>query len=255
METTSQPLAEPVPDESRPALSLWSRTIAVFARPADAWGGLERRGQWWFPLLVSVVIAVAGTAITYQRALVPTMMAGIERKVESEEIPAASAERIEEQMAGPVAMAANLGAILVMVPVMTLVMALIPWIAVGFMLGRRLTFRDAFVVTAWAGLVQVPAQVLTSVLAWINQTMEHLHTGFGVLLPVVDPPSKLMTGLGIFLDLGIGPLYLWYVAVLALGAAALSGAPRRRVLLTLGGVWLAVVVVFAVLAAMFAPGA
>jgi hypothetical protein len=142
-----------------------------------------------------------------------------------------------------------------MMPLVTLAIALLPWLAAGFLLGRRFSFRDAFVVTAWAGLVQIPAQILTSVLAWTNETMSNLHTGFGVLLPVEDPPSKLVVGLGAFLDHGIGPFAIWYVAVLALGAAALSGAPRRSVMLALGGLWLAAVAIIAVVAALFAPGA
>jgi len=130
----------------------------------------------------------------------------------------------------------------------------LPWLAAGFMLGRRFRYRDAFVVTAWSGLVSIPAQILTSALAWTNESMTNLHIGFGVLLPAVDPPSKLMVGLGMFLNQGIGPFALWWVAVLALGTAALSGAPRRSVILVLGGIWLVVIAIISVLAAVFAPG-
>ena len=138
---------------------------------------------------------------------------------------------------------------------MTLVFALLPWISAGFLLGRRFRYRDAFAVTAWAGLVAIPGQLLTYLLGWINESMSGVHTGFGVLLPVEDPPSKLMAGLGTFLDQGIGPLALWYVLVLALGAAAVTGGERRRVVLTVGAAWLAVMAVVAVVAGLVAPGA
>jgi hypothetical protein len=121
-------------------------------------------------------------------------------------------------------------------------------------MGRRFRYRDAFVVTAWAGLVSIPAQIMTSALAWTNETMTNLHIGFGVLLPVEDPPSKVMVGLGTFLDQGIGPLALWYLVVLALGTAALSGGGRRPVFLALGGIWLVVIAIISVFAAVFAPG-
>jgi hypothetical protein len=229
--------------------------VAVFARPAQAWTGLERKGQWWFPLTLSILVSVVGTGLTYQRALVPTMLAQFDRQVESGQLPPESLERIERQVSSPVAMALNLGSVAVVLPLMTMALALLPWVAAGFLLGRRFRYRDAFVVTAWAGLVSIPVQVLTSALAWSNETMNNLHTGFGVLLPVEDPPSKLMVGLGTFLDHGIGPFALWYIVVIALGAAALSGGPRRPVILTLGGVWLVVLAVVSVLAALFAPGA
>jgi hypothetical protein len=253
METTDQSLAPGLAPE--PELSLWGRLVAVFARPARAWSGLEHRGRWWFPLLLSVVITALGTGLTYQRAVVPMILAQMERQAESGQVPAEQLDRIEAQVSSPVAMVTNVASVAVVVPLMTLAFALVPWLAAGFLLGRRFSFRDAFVVTAWAGLVSIPAQVLTSVLAWTNETMTNLHIGFGAFLPVEDPPSKLMVGLGTFLDHGIGPFSLWYLWVLAIGAAALSGAPRRSVLLALGGVWLVVIAIISVLAAVFAPGA
>ena len=253
METTTQPLAPSTAPE--PEFSLWGRLVAVFARPGQAWAGLERRGQWWFPLLLCTLVSVIGTGLTYQRALVPTLLAQMERKADAGQIPAEQLDRIESQVTGPVAMALNVAAIVVVLPLMTLAFALLPWLAAGFMLGRRFTYRDSFVVTAWAGVVTIPSQILTSVLAWTNETMTNLHIGFGVLLPVEDPPSKLMVGLGAFLDHGIGPFALWYLVVLALGAAALSGGPRRSVILALGGIWLVVIAIISVLAAVFTPGA
>jgi hypothetical protein len=252
METMTDPLAATTPSE--PRMSVWDRSVAVFARPGQAWSGLERKGQWWFPVILCALVSVIGTGLTYQRAMVPTQLAQLDRQVESGQIPADALDRIERQMTSPVAEAMTLATIAVATPVMTLAFALLPWLAAGFMLGRRFSFRDAFVVTSWAGLLNIPAQILTSVLAWTNESMMNLHIGFGALLPVEDPPSKLMVGLGTFLDHGIGPFSIWYLVVLAVGAAALSGGNRRSVILTLGGVWLVVIAIISVLAAVFAPG-
>jgi hypothetical protein len=228
--------------------------VAIFARPTQAWSGLEHRGQWWFPLLLTVLVALVGSGLTYRRAVVPMVIAQMESKVESGELPAEMLDRVEQQVASPLAMGMQLGSIVLVLPLVTLVFALVPWIAAGFMLGRRFRFRDAFVVTCWAGLVTLPNQILTYVLAWTNETMSNLHTGFGVLLPLEDPPTKLMLGLGNFLDHGVGPFSIWYVVVMALGAAALTGAPRKSVLVPLGGLWLVAVALFSVVAAIFGPG-
>jgi hypothetical protein len=253
METMAQPVTAPT--EPRPTLSLWGRSVAVFARPTEAWAGLERRGQWWFPLLVSIVVSVIGTGLTYQRAVVPTQFAQAERQVEEGKLPPEALDQIERQMSSPVTLPITLASIVIILPLVNLAFALLPWLAAGFMLGRKFSYRDAFVVTAWGGLVGVPAQILTHVLAWTNESMTNLHIGFGALLPIEDPPSKLMLGLGTFLDQGIGPFAIWSVLVLALGTAALSGAPRRSVILTLGGLWLVVLAIISVLAAVFGPGA
>lgn len=253
MSTVNEPVASP--GAPQPSMSVWSRAVAVFARPAQAWTGLEHRAQWWFPVLVSVLVSIGGTLLVYQRAIVPGQLAQFERQVEAGQLPAEAMARVEEQVASPLSMGVTAGAIVVAVPLMTCVFALLPWIGAGFLLGRRFRYREAFAVTAWAGLVAIPGQLLTYALAWINESMSGVHTGFGVLLPVEDPPSKLMVGLGTFLDQGIGPLALWYVLVLALGAAALTGGDRRRVILTVGTVWLVVLAIVSVVAGLFAPGA
>jgi hypothetical protein len=253
VETTAPP--QSAAPEPTPSLSIGARTVAIFARPTQAWGGLERRGQWWFPLIVSILLAVAGTALIHERAIVPTQLAQIERQVDAGQIPPEAVGRIEEQVASPMALGFTLVSVVLAVPLMTLAFALVPWLAAGFTLGHRFRYRDAFVTTVWAGLVAIPGQLLTYVLAWVNESMAGVHTGFGVLLPVEDPPSKLVVGLGTFLDQGIGPLALWYVVVLALGAAALSGGNRGAVIRAVGGIWLVVWAVVSVVAALLAPGA
>ncbi len=84
--------------------------------------------------------------------------------------------------------------------------------------------------------------------------MRGIHVGFGLLLPDTDTPSRGMIWLGGVLD-ALGPLSIWYVAVMVIGAATLSQTPPRRVVWVLGGLYLAFVMLFAALGAMFQPGA
>ena len=254
METTARPPSPSPESDSTPSLSLVTRTVAVFARPGQAWGGLQRKPHWWFPLLATVLVAMLGTAAVYERAVVPMIAAQFAAKVESGEMTQAMADQVVEQMAGPGPMALNLASMLVVLPVITLLTALLPWLGTSFLVGRRLRYADAFAVTCWAGLVGIPAQLLTYGLAWASGSMEGVHIGFGILLPVTEEPSRLLHGLGTFLDQGIGPFAVWYVAVMALGAAALSGAPARRVFATLGGLWVVVMAVYAVLSGLFGRG-
>ena len=93
---------------------------------------------------------------------------------------------------------------------------------------------------------------MTALVAWNRETMKGVHIGFGLLLPETDTPSKLMTWFGAVLD-AMGPLSIWYVVVLVLGAAALSGAPRRNVAWVLGSLYLVLVLLFASLGTLFSP--
>jgi hypothetical protein len=102
-------------------------------------------------------------------------------------------------------------------------------------------------------LITLPGQILAGALMWSHETMKGIHTGFGILLPESDAPSKLMTGVGIFLD-ALGPLSIWYLAVVIIGAAALSGAKRKSVAFSIGGLYLVLIIFFSALGGMFAKG-
>ena len=39
--------------------SPFARAVLMFIRPAQAWGGLQARAQWWFPVLIMVLFSVA----------------------------------------------------------------------------------------------------------------------------------------------------------------------------------------------------
>jgi hypothetical protein len=101
--------------------------------------------------------------------------------------------------------------------------------------------------------VTIPGYLLTAVLAWIRETMRGVHVGFGALLPALDEPTKFGIALRSFLD-ALGPLSLWFVAVGVIGAAALSGAPRKSVAWVLGVLYVAIALFMSAMAAMFAPG-
>jgi len=141
----------------------------------------------------------------------------------------------------------------IVLPIIYLLSALAVWFAVGFLLGTKFRFRLAFEAVCWASLITLPGQILTGVIAWTRETMKGVHVGFGALVPESDPATKLQAGLGFFLD-RIGPLELWYLAVLILGAAALSGADRKRVTWAVGGLYLVLMLFFAVLTGMMAKG-
>ena len=246
-----QDQAVPAP-AAEPGMSVLARTVAVFARPASAWSGLKERAQWWFPVVVMVIVGALGTALLQERAVVPMMTDTWDEHVQSGRMTAQQAERMEDWLASPAGYAFSLGQQVLVVPVFILIVALIIWFGVGFVLGTGLKYRPALEVAAWGSLINLPAQILTYVQAWLLQTFKGVHVGFGVLLPS-ESHEKLIVGLRILLD-AIGPFSVWYIAVIVLGASALSGAPRKSVAWTLGTLYLVIMLCVAVLSALFAPG-
>ncbi|MBI1799124.1 MAG: hypothetical protein HYR73_05515 [Candidatus Eisenbacteria bacterium] len=243
------PTLAPAP---QPSLSPIGRAIAVFARPAGAWSGLETHAQWWIPTLVLVVFSGVFSALLYDRALLPMMADRWDEQVQSGSMSPTQADHAAAMMRTPVAIAITSASQGLIIGVWILVVALVVWFGAGFVLGTKLKYRQALEVSAWAALINLPGQVVAFALAWTRETFKGVHIGFGALLPVSTSPSKLMVGLGIFLD-ALGPFSIWFLIVGILGASALSGAPRRSVAWTLTGLYFALVGFAAVLTAMLAP--
>ena len=232
-------------------LSPLARAAAIFARPARAWEGLDRKAQWWFPLLVMVIIAASGTALLHQRALMPMLSEGWDQQVQAGRMTAVQAQKMEDFFSGPGGLAFSVGQQIVLLPIIALLIALVIWFGVGFVLGSRMKYRHALEVATWANLINIPGYLVAFTEAWFMQTFKGIHVGLGALLPA-DPGSKLLVGLGIVLD-ALGPFAIWYLVVGILGAAALSGAPRRSVAWVLSSLYGIIVVLSAVLTALFTP--
>src|SRR5262249_16988784 len=74
--------------------SLVGRAVAIFARPSQAWGGLEARAVWWFPLLVMLLANVVSQVILYDRAFVPMIQDQMQHQVEDGRMTSDQVDRI-----------------------------------------------------------------------------------------------------------------------------------------------------------------
>lgn len=235
--------------------SLIGRAIAIFVRPTQAWVGLKERVQWWFPFLLLVLLTAVSTWFLHDRAIAPMVLDQMEQQVADGQMPRENYEQMERFFTSNLGRGISvLQQAIIVIPILMLLTALVVWFGVAFILGVPFRFRLALEVVCWSSLLTIPTQIIVFALAWSRETMKGVHTGFGLLLPEADTPTKLMTGLGVFLD-GIGPLSIWYLIVLVIGASALSGAPRRSAAWVLGGLYVGLILLFAALAAVFTPAA
>jgi hypothetical protein len=241
------PAADPIP-------SPWARVGLVFTRPARAWTGLNQRVQWWFPLLIVAVAYTLAVLATYHKSYLPMVMSSIEQRVSSEQMSADQAAQVEHMYGSPGGMAIMTSILSVQYLLVIFVFSLLVWLGGAFILGRPFRYRMALELTWWAELVRLVQVLADHAVAYFGGIdLLHVHTGFGVLMPEPDTPSKLMSAAGRFLDM-IGPLGLWYAAVLVLGLSALTGAPRKAAAWVGGGIYLIFALLLAALSGLSAPG-
>ena len=196
--------------------------------------------------------------IEWRRSRAPVMyeaaVEAMEQRVANGDLPPEHMQRIEDFYSGPGGTLLTVGMGTVSIAALSFLAALLVWFAVGFILGAPFRYRHALEVTTWSSLVTLPPTVLSMVLAWIRQDMRGVHVGFAILLPEAGPGDRMLRSLGVFLD-WIGPFGIWHAAVAVLGAAYISGAPRKSVAWALGSLYVVCGLVAAALAALIPAGA
>jgi len=237
-----------------PRLSVWERTVRVFARPAQAWEGLQEQVQWWFPLLLVLLLSCGVLITLFHRAYVPMILDQMEQQVASGQVPPEQVDKMEKVFASPVAMVSFVVFQGIVVAAMIFLVALVVWFGVGFVLGAKFRYRLALEAVTWSGLVTLPGQFIIAALAWSAETMKGVHIGLAALLPQAETPSKLQIGLTVFLE-ALSPFTVWNMVVLVLACSTLSMAPRRNVAWVLVSLYLALWVIVAAVSAVFSPGA
>jgi hypothetical protein len=251
--SSTEPI-EPTPSTAA-RMSVFERARRIFVSPTTAWEGIAERGQAWIPLLFVTLFELSLVGATYTRVFVNDAMHRMEQSAETNpNMTPDVLEKIEEFQTSPLGISINIGVVAIAIPIVFLAQALILWFGAGFVLGAKVSYGNALAVISWSGLVGIPSSIVRYTIGWIRQGTTGLHLGLGVLVPEPDTPNKLITGLTGFLD-ALSPFAAWYLAVVILGTAALSGAPRRNVAWVLVMLYLALGVFFAAVNALFNPGA
>lgn len=237
------------------SLSVFARAARIFVRPADAWEGFEGPTRPWFPLLVIIVFEIAMMLLVFERALLPDIFARWDDMVAAGRMEPSQVAMLQNGMlTDPLWRWSTIASPVYGVPLVTLLVAAMLWLVVGFLLGGRLRFGRAWALSCWAGLIMLPASGVRTAVAWVLESYKAVHLGLGVLVPEPETPSKLLTGLTAFLE-ALSPFTAWWLVVIILGAARLSGLPRGRVATAVVVTFLILAACGALLAAAFAPGA
>lgn len=229
METTDAP-ASPAPARPLPR-----RALDTFVSPGELFAGFGERPPWVGPLLVATVLTVAAFA------LIPEEVFLAQVREQLQGAPRGGRAPDPETVVGFARVAAVASAALS--PWITaLVVAGLLTLIFRVLMGGTATFRQHLGVAAHASLIPALGTLLTLPI-WIATRDLQTRLSFALLTPFLESDSfafRLLQGLEVFT--------LWWLAVLALGAAVLNrGVGWAKAAAVLFAVYVVIVAGFALI--------
>jgi hypothetical protein len=215
------------------------RFLAVLTRPRALFEHLAHRPTWLVPFLLLVLAQAVYVVATWNGAWLPFITA----RMEEQGAPDQAFEMIQNNGMVMYGISIPLFAAIV-----TLIYALAVMFVGGFLLGGRLTFRQALSIVVHAGLVTLVALPIRILLANAAE-LPQVTLGPGALLPPTEQTGFAMKLLAYFLQ-SFDLFSIWQTALVAIGVSVIGRVGLKSAMVAMFAVFL----VFALLGAVIGAG-
>ena len=249
------PPSVPVEEIQRPASSLASRLLNVFAAPGDVFEEIRTSApstaNWLVPVLLACLVGVGYAFAVFSQesilqSLRETQEKAMQQRVDAGKMTRQQADQalsVSEQFMGPTMMKVfgSVGAVVANC-VMFFLVALLIWLLGRWAFKARFPYLKAMEVAGLAGTINILGGIVAMLLAVVMGSMA-MTPGPVLLVHEFDPANKLhvfLAQLNVFM--------VWYIALLSLGLAKLGRVAYGGAAFWLFGVWAVLV------AAMVLPG-
>ena len=224
VDSTSIPAPVPPAPEAKP--SSLQRIFGVLFAPFPTFESIARRPDWLVPLIILMVISLAGGVIIAQHVDFTAMAhEAIEMNPQASKIPADRIDTMIRFTAATMRVSAYASPLLAIVVLM--IIAAILMLAFR-MFGGQGTFRQAFSVTIYAWYPLLIKNIL-AVIVLVNKTA----------ISVFDLQNPILSNLGFLFDPKTQPVQfalgssldlfsIWSLVLMIIGFAAISRLPRAR---------------------------
>ena len=230
------------PEAAQPSKSFMERFIGVFISPGETFADIARRPDFIVPIVVIIVLTVAGTELFMAKiGLEPIMRYAMEHSSRTANL---SADQMQQALATQLRIGtyfAHAGPFLG-VPIICLIGALVGWIIVNSIFGGEISFKTAFAIPCYANLISVVPGVMGMLLVFFGDP-DHF---------ISNPNSPTPASLGFFLNPeqtskpllslagSLDIFTLWYLALLGIGFSTASGKKASTAATTacFFGIWL-----------------
>lgn len=209
------------------------RLIGVFVSPASTMQDIAAHPSWVVPLIILMLSgALAGYFL--KDAILQTQLEGMEKRNMTAEQIEQARPMMEKMMTYTAPLAP-----LVTTPIFYAIIAGVLMFVGNVILGGETKFSPLFAITCWSGMISVLGSIINVPIMAKKMVMESA-TSLSSLLPSEDNKTLLY-----HLFSQIDLFWLWWVAVLGFGVAAVYKFTTRKAMTMVFTLW-AIYVVIAV---------
>lgn len=222
------------------ALPLPQRFLGVLFSPQPTFASVAAHPKWAGMLLLSLVIGFGSFALFLSTEV--GKQAFIDQAIARMERSGPVSPQAEANLTNNYPMFKNIGMAFVLVFGVTIPLV-IAGIAIGVFnagLGGNATFTQVFATVVHAGVVHAVTGPLVVALNYARQTMSSA-TNLGVFVPMLDETNVVARFLG-----SIDLIWIWYLAVLAIGLGVLYRRKGSSIFMSFVGIYVGIALIIAI---------
>ncbi len=221
------------------AKSPLERLIGVFVSPSSIMQDIAARPSWVLPLIL-VTIVGSVSAFFLKDVILQTQLEAMEKRNMTAEQIEQARPMMEKMMTYTVPLF-----LLVTTPLFYLVIAGVLMFLGNVILGGETKFSQLFSITCWSGVITVLSSLI-NVPIMANKMVMESATSLSSLLPSEENKSLLY-----HLFSQIDLFWIWWVAVIGFGVAAVYKFSTRKAMTMVFSLWAIYVVIAVALKSMF----
>lgn len=221
-----------VPSIEMPTKNPFARIVGVLFSPKATFEDINRKPDWLVPLIVVVLIALISSYVFLSHA---DLLELVKAQIEKSGRPMPPDEALQGSL--KITPIISYGAVLIFVPVGSLVVAGILFVVFSFMLGVETTFKKVFSVNMYASMSGVVKSIIAIPILFVRQPTEFgnpadiVRSNLGILF---DSSQKVLLALGKSIDV----FTIWYLVLLAMGMVGVSkNLTLKKSMITLIVLW------------------
>jgi hypothetical protein len=224
-------------------MGLPARFFGIFFSPGRVFEHLKSRPVWFTILLVvALFIALFQFAFLASEKGIQIAKEQVleQARDNGQTIPEETLETImtTQKIAAPIA-------ILILVPLFSVIIAGLIYLIFNIMLGGEATFRQVLSFNAHTAPITILQQGLTFLIIYVKGTLAPV-TSLAAFLPFVENDTLMYR-----IAVGIDVFTIWQVGLLALGMSILYGFTPKKCATVLYGTYLGLVVVISLIIGLF----